>query len=231
MIDLYYFPTPNGRKITITLEELQLPYQIKAINILEREQFSPEFLDISPNNKIPAIVDHAPSFEGDSVSIFESAAILVYLAEKTGQLMPSEPRQRLQVLEWLMWQTSGLGPMGGQANHFNRYAREKIPYGIERYTSELNRLYGVMNKQLSNKTYLCGDYSIADIACYGWIDQAEDGGVTMEDYPEVDRWFNTMTKRPAVQRAMALDNDDVRPVTLTDQQHESLFSTKKIGNR
>lgn len=226
MIDLYYHPTPNGRKITLALEELQLPYRLHRINILKNEQHSAEFLAISPNNKIPAIIDTQPNDSGEAISIFESGAILIYLADKAGQLMPKDVRGRTQVIEWLMWQKSSLGPMGGQANHFNKYAREQVPYAIERYTQELNRLYRVLNTRLTSRDYICDNYSIADIACYGWVDQAIDGGVNIEDYPHIERWFTTMTERPALQRAMVIDKNITAPKVLNNKEHESLFGQR-----
>ncbi len=169
MIELYYWPTPNGHKITIFLEETGLDYQIIPVNIGTGEQFNPDFLKISPNNRMPAIIDRNPPDGGEPISVFESGAILLYLAEKTGQFLSSDLRQRKSVLEWLFWQVGGLGPMAGQNHHFNQYAPEKIAYAIERYVKETNRLYGVLNRQLEGKEYLTGEYSIADMACYPWI--------------------------------------------------------------
>lgn len=223
MIDLYYFPTPNGRKITIALEELEIPYAIHLVDILDRQQFNTDFLRISCNNKIPAIVDNRA--EGQGLSVFESGAILMYLAETAGKLLPSSGPARVEVLEWLMWQVAGLGPMGGQANHFNYYAREKIPYAIERYTQELNRLYGVMDRRLNAREFLCKQYSIADIACFGWVQQAAVGGVDLAAFPHVSEWFSRMNARPAVQRALAKDKQFDRPTSLTDAQHRNLFGS------
>src|SRR5262245_59210504 len=185
MIDLYYWPTPNGWKITIMLEETGLPYRIVPVNIGRGEQFKPEFLAISPNNRMPAIVDHEPPGGGAPVSVFESGAILMYLAEKTGKLMPADLRGRYEVIQWLMWQMGGLGPMAGQAHHFRGYAPEPIPYAIERYTNEANRLYGVMNKRLVDRPYLAGDYSIADIASWPSVVPFERQGQKMEDFPNL----------------------------------------------
>lgn len=224
MIDLYYYATPNGRKISIILEELKLAYTLKRIDILKREQFHPDFLAISPNNKIPVIVDHQPDDDGNPLAVFESGTILIYLAEKTGQLMPQSLRPRTQVLEWLMWQKAGLGPMAGQANHFNKYARKKVPYGIDRYTQELNRLYTVMNNRLEGREYLCDDYSIADIACYGWVAQANDGGVDLSNFQQVEQWFQRLSDRPAIQRALALDFNHEAPATLNNDAFNSLFN-------
>ncbi len=221
MIELFYFPTPNGRKITIALEELQLPYRLRHINILAREQFQQAFLSISPNNKIPAIIDYDTG--GEPQSVFESGAILVYLAEKTGQLLPQSGSSRVAVWEWLMWQVGGLGPMAGQANHFNHYAREQVPYAQKRYTTELQRLYGVMDRRLQAGEYLCDEFSIADIACYGWVQQAATGGVTLSEFEAVQRWYDRMSDRSAVKRALAQDEAFAAPAPLNDEQHASLF--------
>ncbi len=201
MIDLYYWPTPNGHKITIFLEETGLAYRIKPLDITKGEQFKSEFLAISPNNRMPAIVDAAPADGGAPVSVFESGAILVYLAEKTGQLLPSDLRGRARALEWLFWQVGGLGPMAGQNHHFAKYAPARIPYAIDRYVRETARLYGVMDQQLAKTPFLAGDYSIADIASYPWVVPYADQGQDMDDYPHLRRWFEHIRKRPAVARA------------------------------
>ncbi|MGB7248381.1 MAG: glutathione S-transferase N-terminal domain-containing protein [Phormidesmis sp.] len=202
MIDLYYWTTPNGHKITIFLEEADLPYTLHPINIGKGEQFDPEFLKIAPNNRIPAIVDDEPDMEADSpLSLFESGAILQYLAEKTGQFMPSSGRDRLTVLQWLNWQMGGLGPMLGQNHHFATYAPEKIPYAIERYVKETARLYGVLNKQLADRDYIADDYSIADMACYPWIVPYQQQSQDLNDFPNIKRWFEAIQARPAVQAA------------------------------
>ena len=201
MIDLYYWTTPNGHKITIFLEEAGLAYRIHPINIGKGEQFAPEFLKISPNNRIPAIVDRAPADAGAPISVFESGAILLYLAEKIGRFIPADVRGRARVSEWLFWQMGGLGPMAGQNHHFAVYAPEKIPYAIDRYVKETNRLYGVLNKQLADHEYVAGDYSIADMAAYPWIVPYERQGQKLEDFPHLHRWFNEMKARPAVIRA------------------------------
>ncbi len=201
MIDLYTWRTPNGVKVSIMLEELALPYRVHPVNILEDEQFDPAFLAISPNNKIPAIVDpDGPG--GEPLSLFESGAILLYLAEKTGKLMPGDARGRYRTVEWLMFQMGGVGPMFGQANHFRRFAPVEVPYAVERYTGEAHRLYGVMDRRLEGRDYLAGDYSIADIACYGWVGRWEWHGIEWADYPNLKRWFDTIGERPAVQRGM-----------------------------
>jgi GSH-dependent disulfide-bond oxidoreductase len=203
MIDLYYWTTPNGHKITIFLEEAELLYTLHPIDITKGEQFDPEFLKIAPNNRIPAIIDDEGDAEG-AISIFESGAILQYLAEKTGQFLPSELRPRTEVLQWLNWQMGGLGPMLGQNYHFAVYAPEKVPYAIERYVKETARLYGVLNKRLSDRTYIAGDYSIADMACYPWIVGHETQGQNLDDFPHVKRWFEQVRDRPAVQTAYQL---------------------------
>jgi GST-like protein len=207
LIDLYYWPTPNGWKISIALEELGLAYRMIPVNIGRGAQFEPDFLAISPNNRIPAIVDRDPEDGGDPISVFESGAILLYLAEKTGRLIPRDPRGRKQVIEWLMWQMGGLGPMLGQAHHFRAYAPERIEYAIDRYTKEANRLYGVLDKQLHGREYIAGDYSIADIACWPWIVPHERQGQKLEDTPHLHRWFERIKSRPAVQRGQELGRE------------------------
>ncbi|MBU7582465.1 MAG: glutathione S-transferase N-terminal domain-containing protein [Nostoc sp. TH1S01] len=201
MIELYYWTTPNGHKITMFLEEAELPYKIVPINIGAGEQFQPDFLKISPNNRIPAIVDHEPADGGAPVSVFESGAILLYLAEKTGKLIPADLRKRVEVLQWLFWQMAGLGPMAGQNHHFSSYAPEKIEYAINRYVNETGRLYAVLNKQLADKEFIAGDYSIADIAAYPWIVPYERQSQKLEDFPNIQRWFETIKARPATIRA------------------------------
>lgn len=201
MIDHYTWPTPNGYKIQLFLEEAGLPHRIVGVDIGAGEQFEPSFLQIAPNNRIPAIVDHAPADGGAPISVFESGAILVYLAEKTGRFLPKETRERTQVLEWLFWQVGGLGPMAGQNHHFNVYAKEKIPYAIERYVKETARLYGVLNKRLEGRTYIGGEYSIADMACYPWVVSHERQQQKLEDFPNVQSWFETIAQRPATIQA------------------------------
>jgi GST-like protein len=201
MIDLYYWPTPNGHKITLFLEEAQLPYTIKPVNLTQGEQLKPDFLAISPNNRMPAIVDHAPLEKGAPISVFESGAILLYLADKTEQFMPSDVRGRVEVLQWLFWQVGGLGPMAGQNGHFSRFAPEKIPYAIERYVKETNRLYGVLNQRLADREYVAGAYSIADMAAYPWIVPYEMQGQKLGDFPHLQRWFEAIKSRPATARA------------------------------
>lgn len=202
-IELYYWPTPNGWKISIMLEECGLPYTLKPIHIGKGEQFAPEFLKIAPNNRIPAIVD--PDGPGGApISVFESGAILQYLGRKTGKFYPADERARVAVEEWLFWQVGGLGPMAGQANHFRIYAPEKVQYGIDRYTNEVNRLYGVMNRRLEGRDYLAGDYSIADMACIGWAKSWERQGQDIKQFPHLERWIDRMLARPAVERGIAL---------------------------
>jgi GST-like protein len=203
MIDLYYWTTPNGHKITLFLEEAGLPYKIHAVNIGKGEQFKPEFLAVAPNNRIPAIVDHAPKDGGAPISIFESGAILLYLAEKTGKFLSADLRVRVTTLEWLFWQMGGLGPMAGQNHHFALYAPEKIPYAIDRYVKETNRLYGVLNKRLADRPFLAGEYSIADMASYPWVVPYERQGQKLEDFPNLKRWFETIAARPATIAAYA----------------------------
>jgi GST-like protein len=199
MIDLYTFTTPNGRKASVMLEEVDLPYQVHKIDITKGEQFTPEFVAINPNSKIPAIVD-----QDTGMTVFESGAILIYLAEKVGKLLPTAQKERFQVLQWLMLQMGSIGPMLGQLNHFKRFAPEQIPYAIERYTKETLRLYGVLDQQLAQNEYICGDYSIADIATFPWIASYEFQGLTLDDHPHLKRWFEQLQERPAVQRGMAV---------------------------
>jgi len=205
MIDLHYWPTPNGHKVTLMLEEAGLDYRVHPVNIGAGDQFKPAFLSISPNNKMPAIVDHAPADGGPPQSVFESGAILLYLAEKTGRFLSDDPRQRVETLEWLFWQMAGLGPMSGQMGHFNVYAPEKIPYAIERYGSEVKRLHAVMDKRLAEREWLAGSaYSIADMACYPWIGAYEALPVDYAAFPNLERWHSAIAARPATQRAYAV---------------------------
>lgn len=205
MLDLYYWTTPNGHKVTLFLEEAGLPYRLNPVNIGKNEQFEPSFLKIAPNNRIPALVDHAPADGGAPVNVFESGAILQYLAEKTGKFLPKDLRGRTETMVWLFWQMGGLGPMAGQNHHFNAAAPEKIPYAQERYIKETARLYGVLNKRLADRTFAAGDsYSIADMACYPWIVPYERQSQKLEDFPNLKRWFETIQARPATQRAYDL---------------------------
>jgi GST-like protein len=201
MLELYYWTTPNGHKITMFLEETGLPYTIIPVNIGAGDQFKPDFLKISPNNRIPAILDREPPDGGEPISVFESGAIVLYLAEKTGKLIPDNLRDRLEVLQWLFWQMGGLGPMAGQNHHFSQYAPEKIQYAIDRYVNETGRLYAVLNQRLSNREFIAGNYSIADIAAYPWIVPYERQSQNLEDFPNLKRWFETIQARPATIRA------------------------------
>jgi GST-like protein len=225
MIDLYYWTTPNGHKVTMFLEETGLPYKIHPINIGKGEQFQPEFLKVSPNNRIPAIVDTAPAGGGAPISIFESGAILLYLAEKTGKLIPSDLHGRADVLQWLFWQMGGLGPMAGQNHHFSGYAPEKIPYAIDRYVRETNRLYGVLNKRLADREFVAGDYSIADMASYPWIVPYQRQGQDLDDFPHLKRWFEAVKARPATVRAYALV-EQINPAQapMSEEAKKILFS-------
>jgi GST-like protein len=200
-IELYTWSTPNGRKVSIALEECGLPYTVHTVNIGKGEQHEPEFLAISPNNKIPAIVD-PDGPDGAPIALFESGAILIYLAEKTGRFLPEDPRRRYACLQWLMWQMGNFGPFLGQAHHFRRFAKEKIPYAIERYTNEANRLYGVLDKRLGEVEYLAGEYSIADMATLPWAARFPWQGVEIEDYRNVKRWYDALAARPEVRRGM-----------------------------
>lgn len=223
MLELYYWPTPNGHKITIFLEEANLPYQIKAINIGKGEQFSPEFLQISPNNKIPALVDLEPKDKSAPLTLFESGAILLYLAEKSGQFMAHSLHQRYETLQWLFWQVAGLGPMAGQNHHFSQYADAKIPYAIERYVNETSRLYAVLNKQLSDREFIAKEYSIADMACYPWIVPFEKQQQNLADFPHLKRWFETISQRPAVQKAYKLGQNINSKPTVNEDSKKFLF--------
>ncbi|MBD1898329.1 glutathione binding-like protein [Coleofasciculus sp. FACHB-129] len=224
MIDLYYWTTPNGHKITMFLEEVGLPYTLIPINIGTGDQFKPEFLKISPNNRIPAIVDREPAEGGEPISVFESGAILLYLAEKTGKLIPANIRDRAEVLQWLFWQMGGLGPMAGQNHHFTQYAPEKIPYAINRYVNETGRLYAVLNKRLSDREFIAGDYSIADIAAYPWIVPYEKQNQKIEDFPHLQRWFEAIKARPATIRAYEKAEAFKDQVISPDQARDLLFN-------
>ncbi len=232
MIDLYYWPTPNGWKVTIMLEETGLPYRLVPVNIGRGEQFRPEFLAISPNNRMPAIVDHEPLGGGEPISIFESGAILMYLGDKSGQFFPQDLRGRYEVTQWLMWQMGGLGPMAGQAHHFRQYAPEKIQYGIDRYTNEVNRLYGVMNKRLADREFLAGAYSIADMAAFPWVVPYQNQGQDLSDFPHLKRWFEAMKARPAVQRGLDAGKELRQNRPLDDEAKKILFgqTAKTVGS-
>lgn len=229
MIDLHYWPTPNGWKISIMLEECGLPYKLVPVNIGAGDQFKPEFLKISPNNRMPAIVDHEPPGGGAPVSIFESGAILQYLAEKAGKFLPKELHARYETLQWLYWQMGGLGPMAGQAGHFNIYApqfapAEQLAYGQKRYSNEVNRLYGVLDKRLVDRPFVAGDYSIADMAIWPWVVSYKNFGQKLEDFPNLKRWFAEIGKRPAVVKGQAVGADlRQAPGTQTEEQRKVLF--------
>ena len=226
MIDLHYWPTPNGHKVTLFLEEAGLDYTIHPVNIGKGDQFRPEYLAFSPNNKMPAIVDHAPADGGAPQTVFESGAILLYLAEKTGQFLSTDPRTRVETLEWLFWQMAGLGPMTGQYGHFNVYAPDKIPYAIERYTNEANRLLQVLDTHMKGRDFIAGDaYSIADMAAYPWIGVYDKAPIDMTPYPEVRRWHAAIKARPATERAYAKARD-VNPdagKAMSDEEKKLLF--------
>lgn len=223
MIELYYWPTPNGHKITLFLEEAGLDYTIHPVNIGAGDQFKPEFLAFSPNNRMPAIIDTAPADGGDPITVFESGAILLYLSGKTGSFGGATEREHIAVTEWLMWQMGGLGPMLGQNHHFSRYAPEKIPYAIDRYVKETNRLYGVLDTRLAGREFIAGDYSIADMACYPWI-LPEAQGQDMADFPNLARWHAAIRERPATRRAYARGKE-IRPddAPMTEEHKKMLF--------
>jgi GST-like protein len=225
-IVLYYWPTPNGWKISIMLEECALPYVVHPIDISKGEQFTPHFLAISPNNRIPAIVDpNGPG--GRPIAVFESGAILQYLGRKTGKFYPRDERARVAVDEWLFWQMGGLGPMAGQAVHFRRYAPEQIPYAVARYTDEVNRLYGVMNTRLAKREFLAGRYSIADIACVGWVRLAERQGQDLVRFPHLKRWFEAIRARPAVKRAFAIRVEAASAVDVNDPKVRAVLFSQR----
>jgi GST-like protein len=221
-IELYFWPTPNGFKISIMLEECKLPYTLIPVNISKGEQFKPDFLKISPNNRMPAIVDPAGP-GGRPIAIFESGAILQYLGRKTGKFYPSDERARVEVEQWLFWQMGGLGPMAGQLNHFKHYARERLTYAIARYADEVNRLYGVMNIRLKDREFLAGKYSIADMACVGWANLWERQGQDIEQFPHLKRWLETVKARPAVQRGMALGRELRKGIDMKDPKIQAVL--------
>jgi GST-like protein len=225
VIELYSFPTPNGWKASIALEELGLDYELHSVDISRGEQFEPSFLSISPNNRVPAIVDRDPPGGGEPVSVFESGAILLYLAEKTGRLLPSDLRRRVAATEWLMWQMGGLGPMCGQAGHFRNYAPERIEYGIDRYTNEARRLYGVLDRRLEGREFIADEYSVADIACWPWISLHGHHGVDPEAFPNVERWFGRIGEREAVRRGTSIGLEAITSgeQAIDDEAKEHLF--------
>jgi GST-like protein len=222
MIDLYYWTTPNGHKITMFLEEAGLPHRIVPINIGKGEQFAPDFLTIAPNNRIPAIVDNQPADGGAPLSLFESGAILLYLADKTGRFIAPDLRGRTETIQWLFWQMGGLGPMAGQNHHFTQYAPEPVPYAIDRYVKETARLYAVLNKQLADREFIVGDYSIADMACYPWIVPHERQRQNLDDFPNLKRWFAAIRERPATQRAYALAKE-INPAPVVSEDAKRIL--------
>ena len=228
MIDLYYWTTPNGHKVTLFLEETGLPHRIVPINIGKGEQFAPDFLKIAPNNRIPAMVDHAPADGGTPISLFESGAILLYLADKTGRFIARDLRARNETLQWLFWQMGGLGPMAGQNHHFTQYAPQPIPYAIERYTKETARLYAVLDKRLADREFVAGDYSIADMACYPWIVPHRKQGQNLDDFPHLKRWFGAIRERPATQRAYALV-ESINPAPVVDEAAKKVLFGQDAG--
>ena len=221
-IELHYWPTPNGWKVSILLEELGVPYNVNLVNIGAGDQFKPEFLKISPNNRMPAIVDpEGPG--GEPISVFESGAILQYLGRKTGKFYPSDERSRTEVDQWLFWQMGGLGPMAGQAHHFRIYAPEKVQYAIDRYTNEVHRLFGVMNIRLKDRAFLAGRYSIADMACVGWVSRWERQGQDINEFPHLKRWLDAIMERPAVQRGIKLRVEEASKVDMKDPAVQALL--------
>ncbi|MCK5090045.1 MAG: glutathione S-transferase N-terminal domain-containing protein, partial [Hyphomicrobiaceae bacterium] len=223
MIDLYYWTTPNGHKVLIFLEEAGVPHRVLPVNISKGEQFAPDFLRIAPNNRIPAIVDTAPADGGAPISIFESGAILQYLAEKTGQFLSADVRGRVEIMQWLFWQMGGLGPMAGQNHHFVQYASQSIPYAMDRYVNETNRLYGVLDKRLAERDYIAGDYSIADMAAYPWIVPHKRQKQNLDEFPHLKRWFGTIGARPAVKRAYERAREINRQPVVSDKSKAVLF--------
>jgi GST-like protein len=224
MIELYYWPTPNGHKITMFLEEAGVPYTIVPVNIGKGDQFQADFLKIGPNNRMPAIIDRAPKDGGAPISVFESGAILEYLGDKTGRFFPADLRPRNEVRQWLFWQMGGLGPMAGQNHHFAHYAPEKLPYAIDRYVKETNRLYGVLNKRLADRAFVAGDYSIADMACYPWVVPYKNQGQDIDTFPHLKRWFETIQNRPATIRAYEKGKEvNSAPPGMTEEARKILF--------
>lgn len=229
MLDVYYWPTPNGCKVTILLHELGVPYNLIPLNIGTGDQFKPEFAEISPNRRMPAIVDHAPLDGGEPIPMFESGAIMMYLAEKHRRFWPQDPREKYEVVKWLMWQMGGLGPMCGQAHHFRQYAAEKIPYAIERYTNEVNRLYGVLDARLADRQFLAGGYSIADMACWPWVKPYKGQGQVLENFPNLKRWFLEIGERPGAREGWRVGRDWLGggPV-VTEESKAILFGQKAV---
>jgi GST-like protein len=229
MLDLFYWPTPNGWKVTIFLEEAGLEYRVRPVNIGQGEQFEREFLGISPNNKIPALVD-GEGPDGAPIALFESGAILMYLAEKTGRFLPTDPRRRLHVLQWVMFQVGHVGPMLGQAHHFRMYAQEALQYAIDRYTNEAKRLYAVLDGQLTGNEYVAGEYSIADMMIFPWIVPYKRQGIELDEHPHVRRWFDAMKERPAVRRGIDVGKELRRPDggQMDARAREALFGSMQL---
>jgi GST-like protein len=228
MIDLYFWPTPNGYKLTILFEELGLPYRVVPIDIWKGDQFDPEFLKIAPNNKMPAVVD-SDGADGKPISIFESGAIMLHYAEKHGRFIPKDERGRIEVLQWLMFQMASVGPMLGQAHHFRAYAGDPIPYAVERYTNEATRLYRVIDKRLADRPFIAGDYSIADIAIFPWLRSWERQGQNISDHPNLKAWFETIDARPAVRRGLDVLSDERRTAPLSDEERSIMFGAKQYA--
>jgi len=231
MIDLYYWPTPNGWKISIALEEMGLPYRVVPVNIQKGEQFAREFLKISPNNRMPAIVDHAPADGGPPISVFETGAILLYLADKTGKFIPADVRGRVEVTEWLMWQMSGLGPMLGQNGHFKFYATEQIPYAQERYSTEALRLYDVLDRRLEGRDYICGAYSIADMACWPWILTYKKQEIDLGEFPNIRAWYDRLKARPALRRGYEVGRDISKPTGVWSDEARKNLMAQRVPRR
>ncbi len=231
MIDLYYWPTPNGWKISIALEEMGVPYRVVPVNIQKGEQFAPEFLKISPNDRMPAIVDHAPADGGPPISVFETGAILLYLADKTGKFIPADVRGRVEVTEWLMWQMSGLGPMLGQNGHFKFYATEQIPYAQERYSTEALRLYDVLDRRLEGRDYICGAYSIADMACWPWILTYKKQEIDLGEFPNIRAWYDRLKARPALRRGYEVGRDISKPTGVWSDEARKNLMAQRVPRR
>lgn len=231
MIDLYYWPTPNGWKISIALEEMGLDYRVVPVNIGKGEQFEPDFLKISPNNRMPAIIDQDPTDGGEPISVFETGAILIYLAEKCGKFLPSDLRGRKEVIEWVMWQMGGLGPMLGQNGHFKFYAPEKIPYAQERYSTEVLRLFDVLNSRLEGRDYICGEYSIADMACWPWIITYKRQEIDLGEFPNIRRWYDNLKTRPALRRGYEVGRELSKPTGKWSEESRKHLTAQRRPNR
>ena len=231
MIDLYYWPTPNGWKISIALEEMGLDYRVVPVNIGKGEQFEPDFLKISPNNRMPAIIDQDPVDGGEPISVFETGAILIYLAEKCGKFLPSDLRGRKEVIEWVMWQMGGLGPMLGQNGHFKFYAPEKIPYAQERYSTEVLRLFDVLNSRLEGRDYICGEYSIADMACWPWIITYKRQEIDLGEFPNIRRWYDNLKTRPALRRGYEVGRELSKPTGKWSEESRKHLTAQRRPNR